>query len=345
MSSGKLTYLLALESSCDDTSVAVVRGQSKDAWPELMGWSVQSQDVVHERFGGVVPELASRAHLKNLLPCIEKALTESKIGWAEIDVVAATSQPGLVGSLLVGHTAAKTLSFLFEKPFISVNHIRGHLASVFIEARPEYPFVAAVVSGGHTSLYWVESPHEVLELGVTLDDAMGEAFDKGAKLLGLPFPGGAEIDRLSQHGNPSRYRFGKVTVPGLNFSFSGLKSELYRLTQREADSFHREDVAASYQRALVDHLMAKVTAALAEKNAKRLVLVGGVARNSLIRSRLDSLMSEGVIEQWFAPSPAFCTDNAAMIAFQAFQDFKAGSFSTLQSDVQSTVRPQRNARS
>lgn len=344
MSSGKLTYLLALESSCDDTSVAVVRGRSRDDWPELAGWSVQSQDLVHERFGGVVPELASRAHLKNLIPCIEKALNDASIGWSEIDIVAATGQPGLVGSLLVGHTAAKTLSFLFEKPFISVNHIRGHLASVFIEARPAYPFVAAVVSGGHTSLYWVASAHEVSELGVTLDDAMGEAFDKGAKLLGLPFPGGAEIDRLSKAGDPRRYSFGRVSVPGLNFSFSGLKSELYRLCQREGESLSREDAAASYQRALVDHLLAKISSAVEEKSARRLALVGGVARNSLIRSRLDTLVNEGVIDEWFAPSPAFCTDNAVMIGFQAFQEFKAGRFSTLQSDVQSTSRPARGTR-
>jgi N6-L-threonylcarbamoyladenine synthase len=341
--SEQVVHILAIESSCDDTSVAVVRGALSDDVPTVLGLAVQSQFEVHEKFGGVVPELASRAHLRNVIPCIAKVLTEARIGLNQISAFAATQRPGLIGCLLIGHTAAKTLSFLQGKPLLSCHHIHAHLMSVFLENQIEFPFLAAVVSGGHTSLYRVRAYDDFEEVGVTLDDAMGEAFDKGAKLLGLPFPGGPEIDRIAKNGNSKAFQLGRVNVPDLNFSFSGLKSEMQRQVKKWESSLtsHREDLAASFQAALVDHLLDKVSRALQQFNLQRFALVGGVARNSEIRRRLEAMKASGQLQTWYAPSPQLCTDNAAMVGALAFRDFKKGSFSDLTSDVFSTERPKK----
>jgi N6-L-threonylcarbamoyladenine synthase len=339
----ELIHILAFESSCDDTSVALLRAHCEDETPQLVAWSVQSQNEVHEKFGGVVPELASRAHLQNLLPCLQKVLKEGGVPLSKIDAFAATSQPGLIGCLLVGHSAAKTLSMLFSKPFLSCHHIQGHVLSVFLEHQPALPFLAAIVSGGHTSLYRVDSLDDVQPLGQTRDDALGEAYDKGAKMLGLSFPGGPELELLAQSGEPS-YPFGKVKMPGLDFSFSGMKSELARLVKREGESLRRADAAASYQTALLDHLISRIEEALRLESMRTLVVVGGVARNQELRRRLDCLVSEtGIIDRWIAPSPAFCTDNAAMIGVHAFRLFKRGEISDLQADVGATSRPARKS--
>ena len=338
--SQRIVNILAIESSCDDTSVAVLRGNLDEDVPRLLALSVQSQNEVHEKFGGVVPELASRSHLKNLLPCLKKVLAEANIELNEIDAFAATSQPGLIGCLLIGHSAAKTLSYLWNKPLLSCHHIHSHLMSVYLENRPEFPFLAAVASGGHTSLYHVKDYDDFEDVGLTLDDALGEAFDKGAKLLGLEFPGGPEIDRLSKSGDAKAFKFGRVNVSGLDFSFSGLKSELQRLVKKNPDA-KKEDVAASYQSALLDHFLQKTTRALQDLQLKRVVIVGGVARNSELRHRLAALKDLGEIEKYFAPRPELCTDNAAMVGVMAFRLLKRGEISDLRSDVSSTQRPKR----
>lgn len=335
-----MKHVLAIESSCDDTSVAVLSWNSQDRWPRVIGLSVQSQNEVHERFGGVVPELASRAHLQNLLPCIRKALVEAQLELSDMDYFAGTERPGLIGCLLVGHTAAKTLSLIYEKPFISVHHIEGHLMSLFIEDEPTLPRLVLVASGGHSSLYLIKSPSEFESLGVTLDDAVGEAFDKGAKLLGLGFPGGPALDRLAQKGSVKAYKFGRVSVPGFNFSFSGIKSDFSRTVAKEGVTMaNRSDLAASYQEALVGHLIDKLVAATKETGVRHVSIVGGVAANTRLRERLNQLHSIGEIDSFSAPSLKYCTDNAAMIGFRAYRLLCDGFYSSLDCDVGSTSRP------
>jgi len=342
---GKIANILAIESSCDDTSVAIVRGNLSDDIPQVLAWAVQSQDEVHSKFGGVVPELASRAHLLNLLPCLKKVLHETDLQMEEMDAFAATSEPGLVSCLLIGHTAAKTFSLFYDRPLISCHHIHAHLASVYIRTKPEFPFLAAVVSGGHSSLFRVDHYDQFSQIGQTLDDAIGEAFDKGAKILGFSqFPGGPEIDRAAQTGDPAAYKFGKVQTPDLNMSFSGLKSELQRTIKREGLEVRQSDLAASYQAALIRHLLDKIDLALSRESLKRVVIVGGVARNSELRNKLEQLKASGRIEEWAAPPLEFCTDNAAMVGVLAFRHFKSKNFVGLDSDVKSTSRPKRERR-
>lgn len=338
-----IIHLLAFESSCDDTSAAILKGSEGLEVPQLISLSVQSQDEVHARYGGVVPELASRAHLYNLIPCVKKVLQEAGVSMDAIDIFAATSRPGLVGSLLVGHTAAKTLALVYNKPFISCDHLEGHLTSPWLEHRIQLPSLALIVSGGHTSLYRMKSMDEFECLGQTLDDAIGEAFDKGAQLLGLGFPGGAHLERLAQTGDHRAYHFGTVRVSNLNFSFSGLKSELARHVKREAEKLQKENLAASYQYALLKHLLEKVRTALETYQAKSLVLVGGVARNQKLRDEMSKLVQRGLTKEWFAPSPHYCTDNAAMIGLRAFRRWKRSEISDLGDDVRSTSRPPRMA--
>ena len=337
--SKKINHLLAFESSCDDTSVAVLRKNPDREFPEVLSFAVQSQWDVHEKYGGVVPELASREHLKNILPCIQKVLSESGLSLAQIDAFAATGKPGLIGCLLIGHTTAKTLSYLYEKPFISCDHIEGHLMSVYLEEKPAFPHLVAVVSGGHTSLYIAKELGVFECIGWALDDAAGEAFDKGAKLLGFGFPGGPEIDKHAVGADTGRYPFGKVKVADYNFSFSGLKSELVRMVQREGTSLDVAGAAASYQNAILNHLLAKVEKALTEKKLNRLVLVGGVARNKELRKRLETMKTSGLLESWHAPRPDYCTDNAAMIGLLGLHRFMKNETSSLNEDVKSTSRP------
>lgn len=311
--------------------MALLRAKPGDEISELVALSVQSQWEVHEKYGGVVPELASRAHLQNLIPCIEKVLSESKIKFSEIDAFIATEKPGLVGCLLIAHTAAKTLSLLYQKPFISCHHIEAHLMSIFLEHSPAMPLLALVVSGGHTSLYLMRSFDDFELIGQAIDDAAGEAFDKGAKLLGLPLPGGPEIDRLAVSGDPMRYKFGKVKTPELHFSFSGIKSELVRLKAREGSALNLEDAAGSYQNAILDHLFDKVSLAQSKYSVDRLAFVGGVACNSELRRRAPA----GTI----FPSVKFCTDNAAMVGVLGYRKFLKNEFANLTADVSSTSRP------
>ncbi|PIR22080.1 MAG: tRNA (adenosine(37)-N6)-threonylcarbamoyltransferase complex transferase subunit TsaD [Deltaproteobacteria bacterium CG11_big_fil_rev_8_21_14_0_20_45_16] len=335
----KLIYILAFESSCDDTSVAVLCKEPNDDLPKLVSLAVQNQDEVHAKYGGIVPELASRAHLVNLLPCLRKALTEAKLKIEEVSLICAAAEPGLVGSLLVGHTAAKTLAFLYKKDFVSCHHIEGHLHSILLTERPSFPLVSLVVSGGHTSLYELSSVYEWRLLGQTLDDAIGEAFDKGAKSLGLGFPGGAELEILAKSGDNLGYKFPSVKVGEFDFSFSGLKSEFMRILVREAELVNHQNLAASYQKALFDHLESRLRNGLESTGCLNLAIVGGVAKNQELRSRLEGLKSEGLIANFWAAKPEYCTDNAAMIGMTGYLRWSQGFRSELSDDVRSTHRP------
>jgi N6-L-threonylcarbamoyladenine synthase len=289
--------ILGIETSCDETAAALVTREG-----EIVSSVVASQDELHARFGGVVPEIASRRHLELIVPVIEEVLTD------EVEAIAVTSRPGLIGALLVGVSAAKALAWARRLPLIPVNHLHGHVASLYL--RPldlEPPFTCLLASGGHTLLLDVQERGGYTVLGTTLDDAAGEAFDKGARLLGLGYPGGREIDALARLGDPAAYDFPVARVPGLDFSFSGLKTSLLYtvrdLTPQELEA-RRPDLAASYQRAIVRALVQRLEAA----GGDRIAVVGGVAANSELRAALPDAA--------LAPLP-LCTDNAAMIASAA----------------------------
>jgi N6-L-threonylcarbamoyladenine synthase len=299
--------ILALETSCDETAAAVV---TRDG--EILANVVSSQAELHARFGGVVPEVASRRHLELVLPVVREALAEAGVSLGDAEAVAVTQGPGLIGALLVGLSAAKALAWANGLPLLPVNHLHGHVASLYLEPGPvEPPFLCLLASGGHTLLIDVEERGGFRVLGTTLDDAAGEAFDKGARLLGLGYPGGAAIDALSARGDPGAYDFPVARVPGLDFSFSGLKTALlYAVRDLSAEELEsrRANLAASYQRAIVSALVGRVRAAAEQTGASRVAVVGGVAANSELRATLP--------EAAFAPL-ALCTDNAAMIASAA----------------------------
>ena len=310
--------ILGIETSCDETAAALVTDDGK-----LLANVVSSQAELHARYGGVVPEVASRHHLELLLPALRQALGDAGAELGDVDRVAVTQGPGLVGALLVGVSAAKALAWARRLPLVPVNHLHGHVASLFLAVdgvsdtrhgpagQVEPPFLCLLASGGHTLLLDVGDPSAFEVLGTTLDDAAGEAFDKGARLLGLGYPGGAEIDRLAKDGDPDAFAFPVARVPGFDFSFSGLKTALlYTVRELGPDETERRraDLAASYQRAIVRALVERTQAAADETGAERIAVVGGVAANSELR--------EAFPEAALAPL-ALCTDNAAMIASAA----------------------------
>jgi len=336
----KFVNILAFESSCDDTSVSVLQAGLNDEIPRALSLSVQSQDELHSLYGGIVPELASRRHLQNILPGMTKALKESGLGLEDIDVFAATSEPGLVGSLLIGQTAAKTLSLLYEKPFITCNHLQSHLMSVFLGETPQFPYLTLLVSGGHTSLYVVKSYDEFEIVGWAIDDAAGEAFDKAAKMMGLGFPGGPEIDQRADLKKLGTYKLPTIQTDGLTFSFSGLKAEVRRLIDRVGDDLDKSALCADFQEAVLLHITNKMEIALKNYNLKRIAIVGGVARNSRLRKILEEWKNKkDLLESFYAPPLKYCTDNAAMVGVLAYRKYLQGEFSSLESDVGSTVRP------
>ncbi len=294
--------ILAIETSCDETAAAVVSGDG-----EIRSNIVSSQAHVHARFGGVVPEVASRHHLELVLPVVREALGDT--GLDEIDRVAVTQGPGLIGALLVGLSAAKALAWGRGLPLVPVDHLQGHVASLYLQPEPvEPPFLCLLASGGHTLLLDVQEPGSFTVLGRTLDDAAGEAFDKGARLLGLGYPGGAEIDRIAREGDSTAFDFPVARVPGLDFSFSGVKTALLYAT-RDADvEEQKADLAASYQRAIVRALVQRTEQAAERIGAQKIAVVGGVAANSELRASLPDAV---------APPLTLCTDNAAMIASAA----------------------------
>jgi N6-L-threonylcarbamoyladenine synthase len=302
---GDALLILALETSCDETAAALVEDG------HIRSNVVSSQADLHARFGGVVPEVASRRHLELVMPVVREALAEADVTLADVETVAVTQGPGLIGALLVGLSAAKALAWGRGLPLAPVNHLHGHVASLYLEPDSlEPPFLCLLASGGHTLLVDVPEHGAFRRLGTTIDDAAGEAFDKGARLLGLGYPGGAEIDRLARDGDPEAFDFPVARVPGLDFSFSGVKTALLYAVRDLGDGLpeRRADLAASYQRAIVRALVQRTQEAAEQTGAERLAVVGGVAANSELRASLPDAK---------APPLALCTDNAAMIASAA----------------------------
>ena len=306
--------VLGIESSCDETAAAVVKDGRN-----ILSNVVASQDEVHKKYGGVVPELASRRHIENIIPVIKAAMEDARVSFNDLNGIAATQGPGLVGSLLIGLSAAKAIAYVSGLPLAGVNHVEGHIAAAFLEHNElEYPFLALVVSGGHTSLYEVSSPGEFVLLGQTRDDAAGEAFDKTAKFLGLGYPGGIIIDRLSASADPKAIAFPRPWISNysLDFSFSGLKTAVItyiKKINRPLTSEETNNVAASFQEAVVDVLAGKVLSAAEKKGLNKVVVCGGVAANQRLRKKLKEEADKKGLSL-FIPSPHLCTDNAAMVA-------------------------------
>lgn len=335
------TTILAIESSCDETSASVcVDGK-------ILSNFIANQSV-HEKYGGVVPELASRAHMQNIVPVVHTALQTAGCELANIDAIAFTQSPGLIGSLLVGTQFAKSLSLALNKPLIAVHHMHAHvLANLIPDERPAFPFLCLTVSGGHTQIVVCTSPTNLKVIGETIDDAAGEAFDKSAKLLGLPYPGGPLVDKYAALGNPQRFTFPEPQIPGLNFSFSGLKTSiLYFLKNAGTSNIYKEafladeatqkkfieenlhDICASIQQRIISILLNKLKKAAQETGITNLCLAGGVSANSGLRKSFTEL-GEKMKWQTFIPAFQYCTDNAAMIAITAYYKYKAGQFAEL----------------
>ena len=324
-------HILAIESSCDDTSCAILRDT------QVLSNCTAGQEV-HRKYGGVVPELASRDHQKHIVPVVQAALDTAGLSLREIDAIAVTRGPGLMGSLLVGLSFAKSLSLSLAKPLIEVNHMQGHILAHLIESkkqqRPEFPFLCLTVSGGHTQLIRVNAPLDTVVLGETIDDAVGEAFDKAAKLLGLPYPGGPVIDKLAEEGDAKRFQFAETRVPGYDYSFSGIKTSfLYFIQDKlkgDPDFLQTQmpHVCASYQAHLIRVLLKNVRRVLKDTGLKHLAIAGGVSANSELRKRVTELGNELGIKVYL-PEFQFCTDNAAMIGITAHYKYKAGIFSDL----------------
>ena len=332
--------ILGIESSCDDTSAAVLRNN-------VLLSNVIASQAVHVKYGGVIPELASRAHQQNIIPVVDTALKEAGVAADRIDAIAFTRGPGLVGSLLVGVSFTKGLSIARNIPMVEVNHLQGHILSHFIDLRdrtlphPDFPFLCLLVSGGHTQIVRVDSPLEMEIIGTTIDDAAGEAFDKCAKVMGLPYPGGPVIDRLAKEGDPKAFRFAHPRVEGYDYSFSGLKTSfLYTLRDAVAADpdfieTHKADLCASLQGTIVEILLDKLIRASKETGIRDIAIAGGVSANSGLR---DGIAEAGRRRGWrtFLPEFKFTTDNAAMIAITGYFKYQRGEFSSL--DVSPVAR-------
>lgn len=322
--------ILAIESSCDDTSAAVLRGN------KVLSNIVASQKI-HQKYGGVVPELASRAHQQNIIPVVSVALEDANIDKKDLSAVAFTRGPGLLGSLLVGTSFTKSLSMSLKVPLIEINHMQAHILAHFIDDEqmqvPEFPFIALTISGGHTQLVLVKDYFDMEILGETLDDAVGEAFDKTAKILGLTYPGGPLIDKYAKEGDASKFNFPIPKVDGLNFSFSGLKTNILNFITKESrndENFvrdHMNDICASVQSTIVSILMQKVEMALAKYEVKALAIGGGVAANSAIRSAVLNFKNTHNVNVHI-PKFEFCTDNAAMIGIAAYFKYQSENFTS-----------------
>ena len=323
-----IPYILAIESSCDDTSAAVMQGD------KVLSNVIASQKI-HQEYGGVVPELASRAHQQHIIPVVHQALQRAGVGKEQLSAIAFTRGPGLQGSLLVGVSFAKSLALSLGIPLVEVNHLQGHILSHFIDQegqeKPSFPFLGMTISGGHTQIVKVNSFFDMEVLGETLDDAVGEAFDKTAKILGLPYPGGPLIDKYAQEGNPKAFSFSKPKISGLNFSFSGLKTGILYFVQKNIEenpnfiTEHLADICASVQHTIVEILMSKLKKAVKETGIKQVAIGGGVSANSGIRNALTAL-GQQYGWQTFVPKFQYCTDNAAMIGIVGYHKFLEGNF-------------------
>ncbi|MCG7893237.1 MAG: tRNA (adenosine(37)-N6)-threonylcarbamoyltransferase complex transferase subunit TsaD [Candidatus Thiodiazotropha taylori] len=320
--------ILGIETSCDETGVAIY-----DHDQGLLAEALHSQIAIHQEYGGVVPELASRDHVRKLLPLIRQLFADADIGPESLDGVAFTTGPGLVGALMVGASVGRSLAWAWGVPAIGVHHMEGHLLAPMLEAEPpEFPFIAMLVSGGHTQLVEVQGVGHYRLMGDSLDDAAGEAFDKTAKLLDLPYPGGPELSKLATQGSPDRYRFPRPMTdrPGLDFSFSGLKTFALNTLQDAAKAEGepisqqtRADIARAFEEAVVDTLMIKCRRAVRETGIKRLIMAGGVSANQRLRERIGEMMAKEGGAAYY-PRLKFCTDNGAMIAYAGCQRLMAG---------------------
>jgi N6-L-threonylcarbamoyladenine synthase len=336
--SGKSITILAIESSCDETAASVIVDG------KILSNFIANQ-TVHEKFGGVVPELASRAHLENIVPVVEESLKTAFPNLihdqrlAQLDAIAFTQAPGLIGSLLVGAQFAKSLALTLGKPLISVHHMQAHvLANLIADEKPSFPFLCLTVSGGHTQIVRCNSPADLIILGETIDDAAGEAFDKISKILGLPYPGGPVLDKLAKLGNPKAFEFAKPQVPDLNYSFSGLKTSVLYFLQKQEPGFiesNLNDLCASVQYTIVEILLKKFKKAIQETGIHEICIAGGVSANSGLRNGVV-LLGEKTRSKVFLPKFEYCTDNAAMIAITAHYKYLAGAFDDL--SVSATAR-------
>lgn len=320
-------YLLAVESSCDDTSAAVFNND------KVLANIIASQKV-HEEYGGVVPELASRAHMANIVPVVDQALKKAGVSREQLSAIAFTRGPGLIGSLLVGVSFCKSMALALDIPIIEVNHMQAHVLAHFIDApKPEFPFLCLTVSGGHTQIVLVKSHMDMEVIGETKDDAAGEAFDKSAKILGLPYPGGPLIDKYAKLGDPDKFKFGKPKMADLDFSFSGFKTSVLYFIQKQQKTDpdfveqNLNDLCASIQKHIVDMLMEKLMLAAEQHNINQIAIAGGVSANSGLR---DALAQTGEKLGWstFIPKFEYCTDNAAMIGITAYYKYLNSDFAS-----------------
>ncbi|HEY0039295.1 MAG TPA: tRNA (adenosine(37)-N6)-threonylcarbamoyltransferase complex transferase subunit TsaD [Flavisolibacter sp.] len=323
-----MPIILAIESSCDETSASICSDG------KILSNFIANQSV-HEHYGGVVPELASRAHMQNIVPVVNVALEQANVSLKEVDAVAFTQAPGLIGSLLVGSQFAKSLALALNKPLIAVHHMQAHvLANLIPEQKPRFPFLCLTISGGHTQIVVANSASDLKVIGETLDDAAGEAFDKSAKLLGLPYPGGPLIDRHAKEGDPKRFAFAEPQIPELDFSFSGLKTSILYFLQKEVkanENFIQEnlpDLCASIQERIITILLKKYKKAALQTGISDLCIAGGVSANSGLRKAFQEMCEQN---NWnaFVPPFEYCTDNAAMIGITAYYKYLAGDFTPL----------------
>lgn len=321
MQEKKDMYILGIESSCDETSVSIVKNGTEE-----LATVISSQIDIHKDFGGVVPEIASRHHVKNITMVLEECLEKANMTMEQIDAIAITYGPGLIGSLLIGLEAAKTLAWLYQKPLIPVHHIAGHIYANSLVRPLKFPLLALVVSGGHTELIEMTNHYKFKKLGGTLDDAIGECYDKVARVMNLEYPGGPKLDKLSKEGKPTY----KLPIPlhddSYNFSFSGLKSAVINLAHNEkqrGEELRQADLAASFQKVAVESVVSKTKKAIEDKNIKYLIVAGGVAANQILRSEIEKLAEEEKIEM-SVPPMKYCTDNAAMIAAAGYYAYLDG---------------------
>lgn len=328
-------YILAVESSCDETSVSIIKNGKED-----IATIINSQIDVHTKYGGVVPEVASRLHLENITMVIDECLEKANMKLEDIDAFACTYAPGLLGSLLVGVEATKVLSFIYNKPLIAVNHMMGHIYANMIGNNLEYPLLSLIISGGHTDLILMESEDKFKYLGQTLDDAIGEAYDKVARILDLPYPGGPNVEKYASLGKQN-YTMPKIlNDESFNFSFSGIKSHVNNLAHNASqrkEEINKYDLACSFQNCVTEHLVDKTKKALLKYNLKTLIISGGVASNNFIRNSLNE-MCKSINVKMYMPDKKYCTDNAAMIGAAAYILYKNKSFSSLNLNAKSNVQ-------